>query len=82
VEIQKISSPEETAIKNEKEAALWQALNKLDERHRIVIVLRYFHELQVNEIAEILSLPEGTIHSRLYTARERLKNALDELNGE
>lgn len=82
IEIQKSSTPEETVIQNEKEAVLWQALNSLDVRHRIVIVLRYFHELSISEIAEILSIHEGTIHSRLHTARERLKNSLEQLNGE
>ena len=82
VEVQKSYTPEETVIQNEKEALLWQALNSLDERHRIVVVLRYFHELSISEIAEILSINEGTIHSRLHTARERLKNSLEELNGE
>ena len=80
VDAQQISSPEEIAIQNEAEAALWKTLDELDERHRIVTILRYFHELSVNEIAEILSLREGTIHSRLHTARERLKDALDALN--
>lgn len=82
VEVQKTSTPEEAVIQNEKEAVLWKALNSLDERHRIVTVLRYFHELSTTEIAEILSIHEGTVHSRLHTARERLKNALEQLNGE
>lgn len=82
VEVQKSSSPEEAAIQNEKEAILWEALNSLDERHRMVTILRYFHELSVAEISEILSVPEGTIHSRLHSARERLKNALEQFSGE
>lgn len=82
VEVQKSPTPEETVIQNEKEAVLWQALNSLDERHRIVVVLRYFHDLSISEIAEILSIHEGTIHSRLHNARERLKKSLEPLNGE
>jgi RNA polymerase sigma-70 factor (ECF subfamily) len=74
--------PEETVIQNEKEAVLWKALNQLDERFRTVVVLRYFHELSIAEISEILSINEGTIHSRLHSAREKLKNALDDLDGE
>jgi RNA polymerase sigma-70 factor (ECF subfamily) len=74
--------PEETVIKNEKEAALWDELNKLDERHRIVVILRYFQELSTAEIAEVLSLHEGTVHSRLHTARERLRSALFDLQGD
>jgi RNA polymerase sigma-70 factor (ECF subfamily) len=54
----------------------------LDDPFRTVVVLRYFHELPISEISEILSVNEGTIHSRLHTARERLKNALNHLHGE
>jgi RNA polymerase sigma-70 factor, ECF subfamily len=82
VETQKQISPEETLIQSEKEAAIWSSLNQLDERHRTVVVLRYFHELSIAEISEILSVNEGTIHSRLHNAREKLRNALDHLHGE
>jgi RNA polymerase sigma-70 factor, ECF subfamily len=82
VEFEKQVMPEETFIQNEKEAALWKSLNQLDENLRIVVVLRYFHELPIREISEILSIPEGTIHSRLHNARERLRVALEPLHGE
>lgn len=75
-------SPEEAVIQNEKEAVLWRSLNRLDERHRIVVILRYFHDLPVSEISEILSIPEGTVHSRLHTARENLRDALQSMRGE
>lgn len=81
-ETEKQVSPEETVIQNEKEAALWRSLNGLDERHRLVVVLRYFHELSIAEISEILSVNEGTIHSRLHSAREKLRDALKHLHGE
>ena len=82
VEAQKQVSPEEAAIQNEKEAVIWHSLNQLDERHRIVVVLRYFHELSIAEISEILSVREGTIHSRLHNAREKLRDALQHLQRE
>ncbi|MBI5840057.1 MAG: RNA polymerase sigma factor [Chloroflexi bacterium] len=82
VETQKPSLPEDVVIQNEKEAALWRSLNKLDERHRMVVILRYFHELSIAEISEILSISEGTVHSRLHIARERLRTALSLLHGE
>ncbi len=82
VESQKEISPEDAAIQNEKEAQIWNALNQLDERHRTVVVLRYFHELPIAEISEILSINEGTIHSRLYSAREKLRDALKNWHGE
>src|SRR5689334_5417513 len=74
VESQKQVLPEEAMIQDEKEAVLWKALNQLDERFRTAVVLRYFHELSVTEISEILSINEGTIHSRLHSAREKLKD--------
>ena len=82
VETQKQILPEEAIIQNDKEVQIWNALNQLDEPFRTVVVLRYFHELPISEISEILSVNQGTIHSRLHTARERLRNALNHLHGE
>jgi RNA polymerase sigma-70 factor, ECF subfamily len=82
IDFEKQALPEETFIQNEKEAALWKSLHQLDDHLRIVVVLRYFHELPIREISEILSIPEGTIHSRLHHAREQLRMALEHLNGE
>jgi RNA polymerase sigma-70 factor, ECF subfamily len=81
VENQKQVSPEEAILQSEKEAAIWNSLNQLPEPHRMVLILRYFHELSVTEISEILSVPEGTIHSRLHSAREKLRNVLKGLHG-
>jgi len=82
VEAQKQVLPEEAILQNEKEAVLWNSLNDLDERFRTVVVLRYFHELSISEISEILCVNEGTIHSRLHSAREKLKDALQAFDTE
>jgi RNA polymerase sigma-70 factor (ECF subfamily) len=50
----------------------------MDEKHRIPIVLRYYHDLSIVEIANILGIPEGTVHSRLNTARMQLREVLKE----
>src|SRR5258706_2648253 len=81
-ESHKQPSPEDAIIQDENEAVIWSELNKLDERHRIVMILRYFHELSISEISEILDVNEGTIHSRLHTARERLRSQLENIHGE
>jgi len=82
IEHQKQVLPEDAVIQNEKEVILWESLNQLDEKFRTVVVLRYFHELSIAEISEILSINEGTIHSRLHSAREKLRDALQQLNEE
>ena len=75
-------TPEEAAIGNEEEAALWESLGQLGEKHRIPIVLRYYHDLSVAEIAEIMDIKEGTVHSRLSIGRERLRAALEDRRSE
>ncbi len=65
--------PEEAVIQNEREIALWQGVRALDDRHRLPLVLHYYQGLATTEIAVILGLSEGTVHSRLHTARRRLR---------
>jgi RNA polymerase sigma-70 factor (ECF subfamily) len=50
-----------------------RALARLDEKLRSVIVLHVFEELSINEVAEVLQVPEGTVKSRLFTARKELE---------
>ncbi len=70
--------PERTAVQNEGDAELWQAIRTLDEKHRIPVVLRYYHDLPIAEIAAILNVPAGTVHSRLNHARKHLRALLRE----
>jgi RNA polymerase sigma-70 factor, ECF subfamily len=76
--VQSVPSVEEHAIENESGEAVWRAIHSMDEKHRIPIVLRYYHDLPVAEIAKILQIPEGTVHSRLNTARRLLHSVLKE----
>jgi len=69
-------SMEEHAIQNESDTVVWHAIRKMDEKHRIPIMLRYYHNLSVAEIANILQIPEGTVHSRLNVARRQLHDVL------
>ena len=69
-------TPEQAAIQTESDAALWAAIRALDEKHRIPLILRYYHDYTVPEIAQMLQIPAGTIHSRLNTARARLAGML------
>ena len=75
---QEQAHPEKETMQNESDAALWQAVRALDDKHRIPVILRYYHDLPVAEIAEALGLPIGTVHSRLNHAREKLRTLLKE----
>jgi RNA polymerase sigma factor (sigma-70 family) len=73
---QQVASPEDAAAQNEAHRHLWQAVDSLDEKHRLPVILRYVHEMTVPEIAASLRTNEGTIHSRLHYARKALLDRL------
>lgn len=56
---------------------LKQALERLDEKDRTIVVLRFFEDRRLDEIAEILDMNLSTVKSRLYRVMDRLKLALD-----
>ncbi|MDT8412148.1 MAG: sigma-70 family RNA polymerase sigma factor [Vicingaceae bacterium] len=55
---------------------LKQALNNLDETHKITFEMRYFHELSLSEIAEITEVSLGTVKSRLFYTTKKLSKSL------
>ena len=71
--------PEEIVEREEQTHHLRQALDLLTTDHREVLILRYYNELTVPEIAMALGCREGTIKSRLSRAHSRLEQALFEL---
>jgi RNA polymerase sigma-70 factor (ECF subfamily) len=54
------------------------AIDHLPAREREVLVLKEFEELKYREIAELVGVPIGTVMSRLYAARQRLAQALED----
>ncbi len=55
---------------------LWDAVMKLEPGYRDVIVLYYYEQCSLKEISDILGCREGTVKSRLYRAREQLRQML------
>ena len=55
-----------------------EALSALDQASREVVVLYYYEEMSVREVAKTLGLLEGTVKSRLYFARRKMKKILQE----
>ena len=67
----------EKVISKEEYQMLWEAINRLSDHLRIIVLLYYMEELSVAEIAKLLSLPQGTIKSRLFKARKNLEKELE-----
>ena len=57
---------------------LQEALERLPEKYRIVIILRYFEDMKIGDIAQILNENENTIKTRLYNGLSKLKIELIE----
>ena len=55
---------------------LQEAIDSLDDDHRVVVVLRDVEDLSIEEICEITELPDGTVKSRLHRARLALRKKL------
>jgi RNA polymerase sigma-70 factor (ECF subfamily) len=75
-------SPEELVRKNEIQRLLEDALGKLDEKHRLVFLLRDVEGLSVKEAAEALGLSEGNTKVRLLRARLQLREQLTRTLGD
>jgi RNA polymerase sigma-70 factor (ECF subfamily) len=69
-------SPFETALASERVVQINMALERLSPEYRAVVVLRHFAGQSYGEIAEALSIPEKTVKSRLYSARQQLGELL------
>ncbi len=73
--------PESQAIQDESSDLVMTAVNRLDDQHRLPVLLRYYHELPIAQIAEILEVSPRTVHTRLKQAHDTMREALGEYDG-
>ncbi len=75
--IEDLSDNPATALeKKDKSAMLRKCLAGLSAEHREIIDLVYYHEKSVEEVAEIVGIPENTVKTRMFYARKRLAELL------
>jgi RNA polymerase sigma-70 factor (ECF subfamily) len=68
--------PEVTATKRDTSEALRKCLKALSPEHQEIVDLVYYHERSVEEVAEIVGIPENTVKTRLFYARKKLADLL------
>lgn len=68
--------PESTASSGEDACILWTCVTELPDRLREPVVLYYYEGFHVDEIAQILRVPKGTVAARMHRARARLREVL------
>lgn len=69
---------EDMLLQKEQQNEVYQAVMKLDLKLRIVVILYYYNEMTTKQIAEAVDCYEGTVKSRLFTARKQLRQLLPE----
>lgn len=56
--------------------AIESAINRLEPKYKHVIVLKYFQDMTITDIAKIMDCPEGTVKSWIHRALKQLKDSL------
>ena len=59
---------------------LLEAINRLDEKHKNAIILFYFQDLPISEVAKVMKIPENTVKTFLSRGKDRLKKLLGGMN--
>lgn len=62
----------------EEKKYLWKAIHQLPDHLKSLVLLYYMEQLSVSEISKLLSMPRGTVKSRLYKARKLLEKELED----
>ena len=72
----KSPTPEQETERGERRAEIEEVIGLLPHAYRELIVLRHSHDLSYDEIAEVTSLPLGTVKNRIFRAREAMRELL------
>ena len=70
------NSTEDAVLARERSQQLWAAIDALPEKLRVVMILGAIEGYDVAEVGKLLGVPAGTVKSRLFLGRQRLKDAL------
>lgn len=69
-------NPEEAIIRDQRIGLMRKLLERLSDKYRVMIELRYFKELSYEEISDELNIPLGTVKAQLFRAKELLSDLL------
>lgn len=79
------SQPQETTaategliLKDEQDQQLHMLIQQMDDKYKIPLILHYFHDKKLKDIAKVMNLPMATVKTRLLRAKSKLKTAVEE----
>lgn len=71
------TDPEENFDQSINKEILLRAMEKLDDRYRDVLILRYFEHLEYEDISDVLKVPTGTVGTLVHRGKKQLKGILE-----
>ncbi len=74
--------PNESLLKQQRKRYLRMAIDRLPEKYRVLVDLRYFQEFSYEEVANELQIPLGTVKAQLFRARELLNQELKNIKAQ
>jgi RNA polymerase sigma-70 factor (ECF subfamily) len=70
-------NPEVAVQKKQRSSILADCLTQLSAAHREIIDLVYYHEKSIDEVAEIIGVPQNTVKTRMFYARKRIAELMN-----
>jgi len=69
--------PEDQIVLSETQQVIRRAIQTLPEKYKSVVILRYLHDMSLQEIGDVLGMPVTTVKTRVHRGREYLRKKLD-----
>ncbi|MEI7028325.1 RNA polymerase sigma factor SigW [Paenibacillus sp. y28] len=70
-------TPESQVVLSETQAQIRKAIDMLPEKYKSVVILRYLHDMSLQEIGDVLNMPVTTVKTRVHRGREYLRKKLE-----
>ena len=75
-------NPDTLYSRSEVKSQVWKAIGRLPDKFREIIILNHFQDMSYDQMAQILEIPRGSVMSRLYYARLKLREILEQMGVE
>lgn len=69
--------PEEALVLTERQRMVLEAIDALPDKYKTAVALRYYQDLSLQEISEIMQIPVSTVKTRIHRGREYLRRKLE-----
>ena len=77
LEAERLTISEEKVREENRQAVVYEMIGKLESKLQTTLILYYYNDLSVKEIAKVMGCLEGTVKSRLHTGRKKVKQFLE-----